>query len=232
MMLDLPNNELYTISSYFILTTVATVGYGDIPCNTVAEKMFCIVLMLAGVTVFSFISGAFSSIISNFDASQAALNEKLMFLQKLYQQYNLRLELYADIRAALSFDHQKNKVEGIEEFIENLPPHLRMEVFKEIHRDIFYKHDLFIMLGNKNFLAWIGQRIKPTFVNENQYIYQEGDQIDGFYFMTKGAAAFKIPWSNNVMYAIIDPEKSLNKNPRKAKVFQYFGCEDTVWNHC
>ena len=75
--------EQYVISLYFIITTISTVGFGDISGSTTAERIFCIILMLIGVFSFTFVSGALASILSNFDASQAALNEKLMFLQKL-----------------------------------------------------------------------------------------------------------------------------------------------------
>lgn len=87
--------------------------------------------------------------------------------------------------------------------------HLRIEVSMEIHREIFQKHGLFSSIGNKNFLSWVGARLKPLCVNENQYFYQENDPINGFYFMTKGCATFMVPWHNNAMYAVIDPEKSL-----------------------
>lgn len=162
----MPAPSQYLVAIYFIVTTISTVGYGDISGSTTAERVFCIVLMVVGVFSFTFISGALASILSNFDASQAALNEKLMFLQKLRSQHNLRKELYADIRAALNFDHQR-KIEGLENFIESLPLHLKLEVSMEIHRDIFSKHSLFSTIGNKNFLSWVGSRLKPLCVNEN-----------------------------------------------------------------
>jgi len=69
------NNEifegfnLYILSAYFTVTTVATVGYGDItPVNT-NERVFCIVLMVVGVSSFTFVSGALSSILSSYDQS-------------------------------------------------------------------------------------------------------------------------------------------------------------------
>jgi len=77
------NDELYIMSGYFIVTTISTVGYGDLSASTTLERMFCIVIMLAGVTTFTFISGALSSILSNYDTSQANLQEKLLYLGKL-----------------------------------------------------------------------------------------------------------------------------------------------------
>lgn len=66
---DLEPNDQYVASVYFMVTTLSTVGYGDIAANTIGERVFCIIIMLVGVFTFTFVSGALSSIISNFDAS-------------------------------------------------------------------------------------------------------------------------------------------------------------------
>lgn len=66
---DADGIDLYILAVYFTLTTVSTVGYGDILPNTVWERVYCIVLMLVGVSAFTFVSGALSSIISNYDQS-------------------------------------------------------------------------------------------------------------------------------------------------------------------
>mmetsp|Transcript_27296 Transcript_27296/g.36510 ORF Transcript_27296/g.36510 Transcript_27296/m.36510 type:complete len:264 (+) Transcript_27296:1271-2062(+) len=64
-------DQLYIMSLYFIVTTTSTVGYGDLSASTTLERLYCIVIMIAGVTAFTFISGALSSILSNYDTSQA-----------------------------------------------------------------------------------------------------------------------------------------------------------------
>lgn len=68
-------------------------------------------------------------------------------------------------------------------------------------------------------------------LTQGQVIYTEQDQIDGFYFMTKGLASFSLPKYNNMIAAVIDPECALNFGSNKTKTFQYFGCEDTILNH-
>ena len=55
--------EQYLISFYFTITTITTVGYGDISIGTWSERITCILLMIAGVSAFSFASGALASII-------------------------------------------------------------------------------------------------------------------------------------------------------------------------
>jgi len=70
---DLPDWELYISSFYFTVTTIVTVGFGDIHAYSPGEMIICIFLMLIGVISFSFATGSLSSIISNYDSSQAKL---------------------------------------------------------------------------------------------------------------------------------------------------------------
>ncbi len=55
--------ELYVTSFYFSVTTIVTVGYGDITAISSGEKIVAVILMITGVIAFSFATGALSSII-------------------------------------------------------------------------------------------------------------------------------------------------------------------------
>lgn len=75
--------------------------------------------------------------------------------------------------------------------------------------------------------------MKPRLTTPAQRIYSEGDEIDDFYFMTKGVAAFIKEKQNNTILGIVDPLKVLQMELKasKMRVFQSFGCEDSVYNH-
>jgi uncharacterized membrane protein (UPF0182 family) len=55
--------EQYLTSFYFTITTITTVGYGDININTWSEKIMCILIMISGVISFTFASGSLASIL-------------------------------------------------------------------------------------------------------------------------------------------------------------------------
>jgi hypothetical protein len=57
----------FITSCYFSITTLSTVGYGDLYPISNAEKIFGIMIMLGGVGFFSFIMGSFIEIISTFN---------------------------------------------------------------------------------------------------------------------------------------------------------------------
>ena len=61
--------DLYITSVYYIVTTMSTVGYGDISGGTTAERIYCIALMLTGVISFNLISGALGALITNYDSA-------------------------------------------------------------------------------------------------------------------------------------------------------------------
>lgn len=56
-------SDLYLTSFYFTITTITTVGYGDISGVTFLEKIINIMMMVAGVIAFSLASGTLTNYI-------------------------------------------------------------------------------------------------------------------------------------------------------------------------
>lgn len=143
-----------------MVTTVCTVGYGDLNPLTLYERIFCMVLMVTGVSSFTFVSGALSSIISNYDQRQAELQEKLLQLNKLRLYYKLPEALYSEIRQAIRYDANQNSYE-LENFLKDLPLNLRMEFMMTVHNKAFENFPLFTSIGNKSFINWISSHLRP-----------------------------------------------------------------------
>jgi len=91
-------------SIYFTVTTITTVGYGDISGIKAKEKIFCILIMVCGVIAFSFASGSLASIIQNYDTQNAKMAEQLNILNKIYRDYCLPLDLYTRLRKSVKFN--------------------------------------------------------------------------------------------------------------------------------
>ena len=70
-------------SFYFILTTMTTVGYGDMTVLTMVEQAFVTIAMLFGVFYFAAISGSLSSMLASMDHNSAELEKKVLFLSIL-----------------------------------------------------------------------------------------------------------------------------------------------------
>jgi len=62
------------ISCYFSLTTLSTVGYGDLYPISTREMIVGIIVMLLGIVFFSHIMGSFIEIISNYDKRMGSVD--------------------------------------------------------------------------------------------------------------------------------------------------------------
>ena len=81
----LSNSDKYLVSLYFVITSITTVGFGDISATNPTERMFCIGLMLLGVIGFTFATGVLSSIIANYDNEDARYKQELAILERLHK---------------------------------------------------------------------------------------------------------------------------------------------------
>lgn len=59
--------ELYLMALYFSMTTITTVGYGDISATNTLERILCVFLHIIGVLSYSIAAGSLTSIIENYD---------------------------------------------------------------------------------------------------------------------------------------------------------------------
>lgn len=158
-MTDTSNYELYITAFYFTVTTIVTVGYGDITAVSVGEKIVCIFLMLIGVIAFSFGTGALSSIIASYDTSQAKLKEKMSTLNDINKEYQINSQLFRKLIQSINYDHSK-KSRDFSQFMDELPYKLRVELAMEIHKRI-YETIIFLKFKEKSFIAWIGKLLRP-----------------------------------------------------------------------
>ena len=95
---DAGHIDLYLTSVYFTITTVTTVGYGDMSASTMLEKSICIIIMCVGVIGFAMASGALTNYISQQDKRSAAYETKMGVLDRLFKAHLFPQELYSQIK--------------------------------------------------------------------------------------------------------------------------------------
>jgi hypothetical protein len=121
--------DLYITAYYFTVTTIMTVGYGDISAQRSVERIICIILMTVGVVSFSFATGSISSIIAKHDSAEAKLKQKVTMLDSISREYAFPQELFNKVMRVIKFDHVKKKdSKEVQEFIDELPEKIRVLV--------------------------------------------------------------------------------------------------------
>ena len=151
--------DRYLTAFYFIITTFSTVGYGDMSATNALEKVFCIIIMILGVTAFAAGTSELTNLIQNFDHENAQLKEQLFFLNRLYKEYCLPLSLYENIKHSIQ-SQCNDDIEELLKFIAKLPNDLRVEVSFFVFEKTFKKLEFF--KGKQlTFIAWVCPMLKP-----------------------------------------------------------------------
>lgn len=75
--------QLYFVSIYWTITTITTVGYGDISATNLGERLFCSLVMFLGVISFSFANGSLSQILNSYDHQKVEYQSRIEILDKL-----------------------------------------------------------------------------------------------------------------------------------------------------
>ena len=83
------------------MTTITTVGYGDISGTCLVERVFCIFMHLVGVLSYSFLSGSLTAIIFSYDQIGSKNTQQFVVLQRLLFENNLPSDLFYQTKLAI-----------------------------------------------------------------------------------------------------------------------------------
>ena len=186
--IDSSNIELYIISFYWTLTTVTTVGYGDITAGTTIERIYNLFIMSFGVLLYSFAIGALSSIVSTLDQKSEEMNQKLQILSSIKKEFNLEQNIYDKVRKVIKYDLSRNQKDKMV-FLQELPNKLRIELSQIMH-DKVIQNFYFFRDQPSDFFAYVAPLLKPVKFSQNDYLYKCQDMIDEMYFVAKGTVIF------------------------------------------
>jgi hypothetical protein len=87
---------------YYTITTVTTVGYGDISATSNLEMILACFTMITGVLIFSLTTSTVVSIVESFDDSNEEVTKKLDILHHMKIDYHISETLYHECYASLS----------------------------------------------------------------------------------------------------------------------------------
>jgi len=199
----------YLCSFYFIITTMTTVGYGDIVCKSSAERNFQIILLAIGTVVYSFIITKFGNYIEKKNDIQIELNNNENLLEQIRLSYPLMpFKLYYRIHNYLlkkANKDQNNKNNEICMLVNSLPDKLRNDLLIIIYKDIIANFKIFKDCKNSDFIIKMLTCFIQTTCKKNTILMLEGQQIDSIIFVKDGRLILE------ATVDLLDPFKSIEK---------------------
>jgi voltage-gated potassium channel len=180
----------YNKSIYWTITTLTTVGYGDITPHDNLSRIFTMIIMMLGVATYGIVIGSVSKLIVNSDKIKKEKKEKFNNLMLLLSHYNIPNKLQNEVYAFYHHVLNKKVTESELQTLSELPQALQNELQIYIKMKLLRSLHLFQNESN-NCLKMLSERMGQAFYIPNQNITKMGDIGEEMFVIAHGEVEIK-----------------------------------------
>nr|XP_016460110.1 PREDICTED: potassium channel KAT3-like isoform X3 [Nicotiana tabacum] len=175
----------YTYSMYWSITTLATVGYGDLHAVNTEEKIFTIFYMLFNIGLTAYLIGNMTNLIVHTAvrtfAMRDAINKILSYTSKNRLPEGLKEQMLAHL--TLKFKTAELQQEQV---LEDLPKAIRSSISKHLFRTTLENTYLFKGVS-EDFIVQLVSEIKAEYFPPKVDIVIQNEIPTDFYIVVSGA---------------------------------------------
>lgn len=175
----------YVRAIYYSITTLATVGYGDITPTTSPQMLYAMALMILGAGVYSYVIANVATILANIDPAKVRYREMVEKLSAFMRYRNIPSDLQQRILDYNAYLWEKRLGYDESAAIAGLPPSLRAEVSMFLNREIIEKVPLF-KGASEDFIRAVAMEMRPVIFTPGDYIMRAGEPGSEMYFISRG----------------------------------------------
>lgn len=184
------SGQRYIAAMYWAMTTLSTVGYGDIIPKSDSERLYAMLAMVVGGAFYGYIVGCVTSIVADMDLNARAFYDRMDLIQSW-------LDCHDDIpkllrrRARKHFKVTLMQKSAIDDsaVVNELSPELRADIaFFIIHEQV-RRNAMFEGISNSA-LANLVDVLYKTHTNAEEFIVKQGDPGLSMYILVEGVARY------------------------------------------
>ncbi|MBF0136653.1 MAG: ion transporter [Magnetococcus sp. DMHC-1] len=191
---ETPNKEplsIYIQAMYWLVVTVATVGYGDITPTTDISRIYATLVMVVGIGMYGFIIGNISTTIANANSFENRRQEKFAALSAFMRQYNIPLRLQGDIFSF--YNHFMTERAALtSEILQELPPELQREINRYVNM-VMLRNVPFFAQASEECLSDMVECLTTRICTPREQVIRAGDKGDEMFFLSHGVVEVLTP---------------------------------------
>jgi len=175
----------YLRALYWSITTLATVGYGDLTPATDAQVAYTMVAMILGVGVYSYVIGNVASLLANIDLAKNHYLENMERLGAFVRYRNIPPVLQRRLRDYYTYLWENRLGYDESSIMADLPDSLRTEVALFLRRD-FIEHAPLFKGASHELVRELALQLRPVVFTPGDYIVRAGQYGRHMYFISRG----------------------------------------------
>ena len=191
----------YLRSLYWCVTTLATVGYGDITPTSNPQMVYAIVVMMLGAAVYGYTIANVASILANIDPAKVRYHEIVEKLTAFMKYRNIPPHLQHRILDYNAYLWEKRLGYDETAAISGLPPNLRADILIFLNGEIIEKVPLF-RGASEEFIRAVALEMRPVIFTPNDCIMRAGEPGLEMYFISRGTVEIVSP-DGQTVYATL-----------------------------
>ncbi|XP_065806141.1 potassium voltage-gated channel subfamily H member 4 isoform X2 [Labrus bergylta] len=175
----------YIAALYFTLSSLTSVGFGNVCANTDAEKIFSICTMLVGALMHALVFGNVTAIIQRMYSRRSLYHTRMKDLKDFIRVHGLPQQLKQRMLEYFQTTWSVNNGIDVNELLHDFPDELRADIAMHLNKDIL---QLPVFKGaSRGCLRSLSLHIKTSFCIPGEYLIRQGDALHASYFVCSGS---------------------------------------------
>ena len=199
---DAPPDVQYLYAVYWALTTLTTVGYGDITPTNDIERIYSLFALLLGALVFGYMLSSIGSLVTAIDRQAMLTEEKMDEVKEYMRCRKLPRDLVSRLRKYYTYFYNRKTAFDEGEILATLTPALRLEVVRHSLKHTIGKIPLFRDTLDPTFQVEVYPMFKPINASPREIIYYKGSRSDCLFFLLRGSIEVISGYDSRVLYRV------------------------------
>ncbi|AWP17761.1 Potassium voltage-gated channel subfamily H member 4 [Scophthalmus maximus] len=175
----------YIAALYFTLSSLTSVGFGNVCANTDAEKIFSICTMLIGALMHALVFGNVTAIIQRMYSRRSLYHTRMKDLKDFIRVHRLPQQIKQRMLEYFQTTWSVNNGIDANELLHDFPDELRADIAMHLNKDIL---QLPVFKGaSRGCLRSLSLHIKTSFCVPGEYLIRQGDALHASYFVCSGS---------------------------------------------
>uniref|UniRef100_A0A8R1TZ99 Cyclic nucleotide-binding domain-containing protein n=1 Tax=Onchocerca volvulus TaxID=6282 RepID=A0A8R1TZ99_ONCVO len=199
----------YVTSLYFTLSTITSIGFGNVSATTDSEKIFTIIMMILGSLMYASVFGNVSAIIQRLYSGTARYHTEMSRLREFIRFHQIpnplrqRLEEY--------FQHAWSYTNGIDmnTVLKGFPDCLQADICLHLNRNLLNNCPAFTGCS-AGCLRALSMRFRTTHAPPGDTLVHRGDVLTGLNFIARGSVEIL---KDDMVVGILGKDDIFGENP-------------------
>ncbi|HRD66150.1 MAG TPA: cyclic nucleotide-binding domain-containing protein [Candidatus Competibacter sp.] len=175
----------YGQAVYWTITTLATVGYGDVHPVTLSQMMYASLVMMVGVGFFGFVLGNVATLLFRMDAERERHLTKVDRAEAFMRYHQIPKPLRKKVRDYYHHLWESRHHYDDRTVLATLPPTLRAEIVLSLHAALIDRVPFFKGAKRRS-VEEIILALKPRVAVPGEVLFRVGDPADALYIIQHG----------------------------------------------